>query len=48
MFMATSIFSIMTLASGIIVTEKKDVDQPKKDGPTKPCELARKNWKKVW
>jgi hypothetical protein len=48
MFIATSIFSIMTLASGIIVTEKKEVIQSKKDGPTKPCELAKKNWKRVW
>jgi hypothetical protein len=48
MFIATSIFSLMTLASGIIVTEKKEAIQSKKDGHTKPCELAKKNWKRVW
>jgi hypothetical protein len=48
MFIATSIFSIMTLASGIIVTEKKEAIQTKKDEPKKPCELAKKNWKRVW
>ena len=48
MFMATSIFSIMTLASGIIVTEKQEINQPKKDRPAKPCDLAKKNWKRVW
>jgi hypothetical protein len=48
MFMATSIFSLMTLASGIIVKEKKEANQPKKEAPKKPCELAKKNWKRVW
>ena len=48
MFMTTSIFSLMTLASGIIVTEKKEFSQQKNEAPVKPCELAKKNWKIVW
>ncbi len=48
MFIATSIFSLMTLVSGIIVTEKNDRVDKKKEAPRKPCELAKKNWGRVW
>lgn len=50
MFVATSCFSLLTLASGIIVTEKPI--EPVKtniDGrnPVPLCYLAKRNWRKV-
>jgi hypothetical protein len=44
MFMVTSIFSLMTFASGIIVTETKRTKQVS----PKPCFHAEKNWTRVW
>jgi Na+/melibiose symporter-like transporter len=46
MFIATSSFSILTLASGIIVKES-DSRMPQSI-PGQPCFRAKRNWAKVW
>lgn len=48
MFMATAGFSILTLASGIIVQEKPKVIESTNQETVPKCYLAKKNWNKVW
>ena len=52
MFILTSVFSLMTFASGIIVTEARSLVKNKEaennKSKPKPCHLAQKNWKRVW
>lgn len=48
MFLLTSLFSVLTFASGIIIKEKPITAKGEREQPRPFCLQAKKNWAKVW